>query len=215
MESDSLFKTVKKQVKNIQWHTLNDSTAWGFTIETQLNNGNGKIQQRIQRYDPSLEINEQWQLTEQSQEKPSKAMLHEYAEVQRSIRNEDHEVKVNNIEVVHLVTLEFIEHANDYAIFSFKPRLPMFDSDVNRVFDGKLYFNKTNNHIEKLTISAFEAFSPAFSIEVESYDMNIKVSKINAQLHVTQIESKKVGTFFMFSAFNEINTKTLSRFVSL
>jgi len=213
LNNNIILKTVKQQVQSIHWHTLNDSDGWGFTIETQLDRGNGKLQQRIQRYDPNLELNQQWQLIEQDNKRPSKVILHEYTKTQSSIRNEEHEVNSENAEIVHLVTLAFETDSEHYAIFSFKPRLPMFDDEVNKVFDGKLYFNKTTNCIEKLTVRASEPFSPGFSFEVKKYDMNIDVSKIGEQLHVTQLESHKSGTAFIFSSFDEISTRKLSRFV--
>ena len=208
-----ILSEVKYQVQNIQWHTLNNSDAWGFTIETQLDNGNGKLQQRIQRYDPNLELHNQWQLIEQSKEKPSKAILHEYAKTQESMRNSAPPVNTDNVELVYLVTLAFEKDFEDYAVFSFKPRLPMFDDDVNKVFEGKLYFNKANNYIEKLTINASEPFSPGFSVEVEKYDMKIELSKIEENLHVTHIESNKSGSAFIFSSFDEMSTRKISHFV--
>jgi len=212
--NETILAEVKKQVQKIQWHTLNESDAWGFTIETQLDRGNGKLQQRIQRYDPNLELNKQWQLIEQSKEKPSKAILHEYAKTQESIRSSEPPVNSENVEIVYLVTLKFDKNVGDYAVFSFKPRLSMFDEEVNKVFDGKLYFNKTENYIEKLAISASEAFSPGFSVEVEQYDMNIEVSKVAGELHVTLIESNKSGSAFIFSSFDEISTRKISDFVT-
>jgi len=213
INSKIILKIVKQQVQSIHWHTLNDSNEWGFTIETQLDRGDGKLQQRIQRFDPNLELNQQWQLIEQDKKGPSKAVLHEYAKTQSSIRDEEHEVSSENVEIVHLVTLALETDSKDYAIFSFKPRLPMFDDEVNKVFDGKLYFNKTTNYIEKLTIRASESFSPGFSFEVEKYNLKIDVSKIGEQLHVTQLESHKSGSAFIFSSFDEISTRKLSRFV--
>jgi len=212
--NEIILAEVKKQVQKIQWHTLNESDAWGFTIETQLDRGNGKLQQRIQRYNPNLELNKQWQLIEQSKEKPSKAILHEYAKTQESIRSSEPPVDLENIDIVYLVTLKFEKNVGDYAVFSFKPRLSMFDEEVNKVFDGKLYFNKSKNYIEKLNISASEAFSPGFSVEVEKYDMNIEVSKVEEELHVTQIESDKSGSAFIFSSFDEISTRKFSDFVT-
>jgi hypothetical protein len=213
-DDEVVLNTIKQQVQNIQWHTLNDSAAWGFTVETQLDTGNGKLQQRIQRYNPNLASNKQWQLIEESNEKPSKAMLHEYAKTQESIRTSEPYVDIENFEIVYLITLKFEKHSGDYAVFSFKPRLSMFDEEVNKVFEGKLYFNKTTNYIEKLTISASEAFSPGFSVEVEKYDMNIEVSKIEGKLHVTQIESNKSGSAFIFSSFDESSTRKLGSFVA-
>jgi len=213
LNNEIIFNTVKQQVQFIQWHTLNDSDAWGFTIETLLDNGNGKLQQRVQRYDPNLELTKQWQLIEQDNKAPSKAIQHEYVKTQSSIRSEEHEINSENIEIVHLVTLAFEKDSGDYAIFSFKPRLPMFDDEMNKVFEGKLYFHKAKNYIEKLTIHASEAFSPGFSIEVEQYDMNIAVSKIGEQLHVTQIESNKSGSAFIFSSFDEVSTRNFSQFI--
>ena len=90
----------------------------------------------------------------------------------------------------------------------------MFDEEVNEVFEGKLYFNKTTNYIEKLTIIASEAFSPGFSVEVEKYNMNIEVSKIEGKLHVTQIKSNKSGSAFIFSSFDEMSTRKLGSFVA-
>jgi len=212
--NETILAEVKKQVQKIQWHTLNESDAWGFTIETQLDRGNGKLQQRIQRYDPNLELNKQWQLIEQGKKKPSKAILHEYAKTQESIRSSEPPVNSENVEIVYLVTLKFDKNVGDYAVFSFKPRLSMFDEEVKKVFDGKLYFNKTENYIEKLAISASEAFSPGFSVEVEQYDMNIEVSKVAGELHVTLIESNKSGSAFIFSSFDEISTRKISDFVT-
>jgi hypothetical protein len=213
-DDEVILNTIKQQVQNIQWHTLNDSDAWGFTVETLLDKGNGKLQQRIQRYDPNLESSKQWQLIKHSNEKPSKAMLHEYAKTQESIRSSEPPVKIDNVEIVYLVTLKFTKNLGEYAVFSFKPRLSMFDDEVNKVFDGKLYFNKTKNYIEKLTISASESFSPGFSVEVEKYDMNIEVSKVEERLHVTKIESDKSGSFLIFSSFDEISTRKLGNFVA-
>jgi len=213
-DNEALLKKIKDQVQLIQWHTLNDSDAWGFTIETQLNNGNGKLQQRIQRYDPNLALDQQWQLIEQSKTKPSKAVLHEYAETQASIHTSEPPVDTKNIEIVHLVTLMFEKNMGDYAVFSFKPRLPMFDEEVNKVFNGKLYFNNDKNYIEKLTINASEEFSAGFSVNVEKYDMDIEVSKVEGKLHVTQIESKKSGSAFIFNSFDEISTRIFSHFVA-
>ena len=102
----------------------------------------------------------------------------------------------------------------DYAVFSFKPRLPMFDEEVNKVFNGKLYFNNDKNYIEKLTINASEEFSAGFSVNVEKYDMDIEVSKVEGKLHVTQIESKKSGSAFIFNSFDEISTRIFSHFVA-
>lgn len=212
--NETILQDVKKQVQNIQWHTLNDSDAWGFTIETQLDNGNGKLQQRVQRYDPNLELNKQWQLIEQSKEKPSKAILHEYGKIQESIRSSEPPVNSENVDIVYLMTLKFEKSTGNYVVFSFKPRLSMFDEEVNEVFDGKLYFNKAKNYIEKLTISASEVFSPGFSVEVEKYDMDIEVSKIAGELHVTKIKSDKSGSAFIFSSFDEISTRKLSDFIS-
>jgi hypothetical protein len=213
-DDEVILNTIKQQVQNIQWHTLNDSDEWGFTVETQLDTGNGKLQQRIQRYNPNLASNKQWQLIEESNENPSKAMLHEYAKTQESISSSEPLVNIENVEIVYLITLKFEKHSGDYTVFSFKPRLPMFDEEVNEVFEGKLYFNKTTNYIEKLTIIASEAFSPGFSVEVEKYNMNIEVSKIEGKLHVTQIESNKSGSAFIFSSFDEMSTRKLGSFVA-
>ncbi|MDU0113446.1 hypothetical protein RT723_10645 [Psychrosphaera aquimarina] len=211
-ENESLLQTVKQQITATNWHTLNSSDEWGFTVESHLDNGNGKMQHRVQSYNPNLVATKQWQLIEQDQQKPTPAMLQEYASVQASISNSEPKVNIADMEIVHMVTLKLVENENGYAVYSFKPHLPMFDQEVNKVFDGQLFFNLKNSQIESLTITASEAFSPGFSISVENYEMKIMVSKLDEQLHVTEIVSEKSGTAFVFSSFNEKNIRKISLF---
>lgn len=210
---EAVLDIVKHQVQHTNWHTLSDNNEWGYTLETLLDNGNGKLQHRVQRFNPNLKAEKQWQLIEQDQNAPTKGMLHEYAQTHKSIRDEEPIVDTTNVEIVQLITLQLKENKGEFAVFSFKPNLPMFDEDINKVFDGHLFFNTQTRQIEKLVISIAKPFSPGLTINVEQFEMNIAVVKIGEQLHVSQIESHKSGTAFLFNSFDETSTRKLTEFV--
>lgn len=209
-DESSLVK-IKQQVKAIQWHSIQDTGNWGYTIESRLDNG--KLQQRIQRYSPVRPAGKQWELLEQDNKKPSKTTLNEYAKIQVEIQSEDTPVDTKDIEIVPAITLKYLKTEGQYRIYSFKPYLPFFEEDVNKVFEGKLYFDVEQEQVKIIEIKASESFSPAFSIKVKEFSMSIDIDKAEQTLHVTKITSEKSGSVFLFGKFQEKSVKLFSDFV--
>ena len=205
-------ETVKQQITKIHWHSLKDRDDWGYTVKTLLINGSGKKQQTIQSYDPAKSLELQWTLIEQQYETPSKARLHEYAETHQSNSSDDIPEELKGVEIINISSIKFKDENETHYLFSFTPRLPMFDQEANENFEGELFFNKTSNRIEKLHLKARESFSPKLSFNLESYEMTIEIDDIEGELHITSIETDKSGTLLFFNHFKEFHSLHFSNF---
>lgn len=205
---------VKKQLKEINWHSLNDSENWAYTVETRLDNGNTgpEIQQTKQRFDPSYPLSQQWQLLEAGFAKPTKARLEQHKMTMQEISKDNSPTPIGEVDIVDLSTLLPLDSNADQAQFSFNPRLMMFDEHINQLFEGILIFDNKKQHITYLHIKSKESFSPKLSFTVESYSLNIKIAKDNEELHVVNIQSEKSGSAFYFKNFDEKSVRSFSQF---
>ena len=50
------FHNINEQINGIVWHTLFDDQSWTYTLETTLDKGDNKKQQRIQKFNPELSL---------------------------------------------------------------------------------------------------------------------------------------------------------------
>lgn len=210
-QAQSVLDKVKAQLQQIAWHSLQDKNDWAYTVETRLDNGK-KIQQTKQRFDPSLPLVKQWQLIESDYDAPSPARLADYQQTQIKLSQEDPTESIDNVQLVDIATLEKLSSNDKQQKFGFTPNLPMFDKEVNQIFQGLLTFDVEKQQIVELVIEAQQSFSPRISFKLDSYRLQISIENHQGALHVKSIESEKQGSAFFFSSFDEKSTRLFSRF---
>ncbi len=204
------FENINEQINDIAWHTLLDDQSWAYILETSLDKGDGKKQQRIQKFNPELPIQAQWQLLEHQYKSPSEQMLFEYAQTRASLANEEN--MTAGSQIIDVSSLRFSSQNSSHEVYSFSPLLPMFDKEDARYFEGTLFVNKLNGQLDYLTISLADSFSPSFSVKLNRYDLKIDLVNENKVIHVSKIESHKVGKLLFVNEFNEKSTRLISNF---
>ena len=213
-QAQSVLETVKAQLQQIAWHSLQDENDWAYTVETRLDNGNtgNKIQQTKQRFDPSLPLAKQWQLIESDYNEPTLARLADYQQTQLKLSQENPIEGAENVQFVDMATLEKLDENDKQHKFGFTPNLPMFDQEINQKFQGLLIFDGEKQQIVELIIEAQQSFSPRISFKLDSYRLQIRIENHEGVLHVKSIESEKQGSAFFFSSFDEKSTRLFSHF---
>lgn len=201
---------IKEQVSGIVWHTLVDDQSWAYILETSLDKGDSKKQQRIQKFNPALPSQAQWQLLEHQYKPPSEQMLFEYAQTRASLANEEN--MTAGSQIIDVSSLRFLSRSSSHEVYTFSPLLPMFDKEDARYFKGTLFVNKLNGQLDYLTISLADSFSPSFSVKLNRYDLKINLANENNVIHVSKIESHKTGRLVFVSEFNEKSTRLISDF---
>lgn len=201
---------IKQQLTSIQWHTLVTSNDWRFKVETILERPEKPTQQRIQTFNPMLEPTLQWQLLEQDKKQPTQAMLSEYAKIQQGLLEEKSTEPLHNSHIIAQQTLQFKREDDQFLYYAFNPDLPMFNDDINRVLVGELKVSKVKTAIESIEIYNSTDFSPSFSFNIKKFTLRVKFSEINGQFHVVELVSRKIGTAFFITDFNETSTRLVS-----
>lgn len=210
LESRVNKQDVSQQVTSVVWHSLIDDMTWRYTIETQLDTGRDKLQQRIQRYSPDLAAKEQWQLIEHQYQPPTPQMLYEYQKTMANIMVEPAKVDITHSQIVNIDTLAFDRQSAEHSEFTFRPTLPMFEKDDEANFLGRLFVSKQSGKLDYLTISLKGSFKPSFTTTLDRYDLKIAFSIALGFIHVSKIESHKQGKLMYVSAFNEKSIRLIS-----
>lgn len=210
LESRVNKQDVSQQVTSVVWHSLIDDMTWRYTIETQLDTGRDKLQQRIQRYSPDLAAKEQWQLIEHQYQPPTPQMLYEYQKTMANIMVEPAKVDITHSQIVNIDTLAFDRQSAEHSEFTFRPTLPMFEKDDEANFLGRLFVSKQSGKLDYLTISLKGSFKPSFTTTLDRYDLKIAFSTALGFIHVSKIESHKQGKLMYVSAFNEKSIRLIS-----
>lgn len=201
---------VAKQIERIAWHSLADDFSWGYELETTLDKGDNKKQQRIQKFNPSLPSDAQWRLIEHQHQAPSQQMLFEYAQTMAAIANE--QSITDEAKIIDINTLEYLKGTESQSVYTFLPMLPMFDTEDANNFQGHLFVNNKTGDLDYLTISLTNSFSPELSIKLHRYDLKILFLNEKSVIHVKKIESRKVGKLLFVSQFDEKSTRLFSNF---
>lgn len=214
-QGDQDIEQVVKQLSSVVWHSIVDDNTWRYTLETQLDTGNGKIQQRIQTYNPTLPTEKKWQLIEHQYETPTPQMLHEYQNTMASILSDGEKVDTSDSQIVNLNTLKLDSLSSDFYEYTFTPVLPMFDKHDESNFLGRLFVNKKNGNLDYLTIFLNEPFKPSMAVSLNHYELKINFSSASEKIHVVKIESHKQGKLLYVSEFNETSIRIISDHLSV
>ena len=221
VQAQLLLDTVKQQLQRVHWHHWQSDGNWAYTVETQLDNGNTehKIQHTKQRFDPSLPAAQQWQLLEFDFAAPTAKNLAEYRHRQQSVeQSSPHEEQqaarsaLQQLELVDLSTLQFSEQNGQQQLLLFRPKLPMFEQQVQQLFSGVLSFDLQQQRVTSLYIELQQSFSPRLSFTIKQYRLHIRLEQIDGELHMVAVDKHIVGSAFWLTDYDEKSSKVFSDF---
>lgn len=203
-------KIIKQQLANAHWHTIIDNKKWAYSVETLLDNGNGKVQQTKQSFDPNLQFENQWQLIEQDKQQPTPARLKLYEQAQQELIDEVIPKETQGTELVSLDSIKYKSSDSRFTYYEFLPNLPMFDKALNEVFIGEILFDEKSEQVFKLTIESKESFSPKVLFKIDKYRLEMTLKDINDELHLISTKSQKKGSALVFTKFSELSSREIS-----
>ena len=183
----------------------------------------------LERYRP-LPDSHGWTLVSENGEKPSTQRLSEYQQMksdewysgQQSQDTEDQDqqsIKLSLSDMIQVDTLEFVGEQQwqqqTVLAYTFTPELDKF-SDHDDKLQGNLYLNSSNQAPAGLSITLKQSFSPAMSVTLENFAMQIELMAIEGDEKTyyvpKQTEEKMAGSYLYFKDFSNQTVRKYSAY---
>jgi hypothetical protein len=168
---------------------------WYFTL-TIVEEG----RESVIRHDPLQERLRQRTLLRVEGDTPDKKQLRDFQKKEEK-RIEDRGPAANYSYLVDLATLEQTSLKNNIAEIHFSPRIKGME-DFRDELAGKLLLDTQAKQIEKIEIFSTRAFSPAFSVTLESYQLNFTFRNENGARVLDEMISVAAGKAGFLKRFN-------------
>ncbi|MGM0525531.1 MAG: hypothetical protein ACQEQ8_04985 [Pseudomonadota bacterium] len=177
----------------------------------------------LEQHQPQVE-DQRWQLLQENAETPSVHRLDEYRRMKQdeeraseSTDKEQQSVKLSLTTLVQKQTLEYLEQRQwqDQTLraFSFEPDLEKF-SEHNDKLQGHLYLAVDSNQLKGLSITLKESFSPAMSVSLEQFKLQIELMQIEHQGKTYTVpqrtEEQLAGSYLYFKDFEDYTVREYS-----
>jgi hypothetical protein len=201
LESPDYIKLARSGLEKIDAMDLDQD--WFFTVTSHIDD-----EILISRNNPFNEDGERRELLSVNGEAPTAERLEEFKKRELA-RNEDRDeqtVEMQFSELVDLSTLKLMEISDRQVRLSFTPDLDEFEKDKDKL-NGTLSLNADTHLIEDLTLFNNGKISPAFSVSIKTFRMNLSFTPIDGELLLTRMASTvegKVGFLKKFNSNSEI-----------
>ena len=187
---------VKAALKNLDATNLDED--WYFTMTVVEK---GELQ--IIRSDPRRGTYEKRQLLTVDGIAPDSQRLNEFhdKEVKR-ITDIDPDARGYGY-MVDTQTLELIEASDGYAVFSFAPRVKMLEDSRDQL-RGTLLLDSTTQRIDKIEIINTDKLSPAFSVTLDTFRLELFFAQEQGENLLQKLESHTAGKMGFLKSFDAL-----------
>ena len=187
---------VKAALKNLDATNLDED--WYFTMTVVEK---GELQ--IIRSDPRRGTYEKRQLLTVDGIAPDSQRLNEFhdKEVKR-ITDIDPDARGYGY-MVDTQTLELIEASDGYAVFSFAPRVKMLEDSRDQL-RGTLLLDSTAQRIDKIEIINTDKLSPAFSVTLDTFRLELFFAQEQGENLLQKLESHTAGKMGFLKSFDAL-----------
>ncbi|RUO77431.1 hypothetical protein [Idiomarina seosinensis] len=165
-----------------------------------------------------------WQLLQENAETPSAHRLDEYRRMKRdeeaaseTTDEEQQSVKLSLTTLVQEQTLQYLDQrqwqGQTLRAYSFEPNLEKF-SEHNDKLQGHLYLSVDSEQLKGLSITLQESFSPAMSVKLERFKLQIELMQIEREGKTYTVpqrtEEQVAGSYLYFKDFDDYTVREYS-----
>lgn len=190
-----------------------DRTQWAYKV-SRYENEEGEVSSSIERYSPHL-TNQQWSLERINGELPTDKQQRKFRADKLEKQKGKENAKSFSIQLSKLVqvdTLRMTDNTRDTINMTFDVELEKLGKDAQNKLKGHLVYDKKDEYVTSITIINTDAFSPMFSAEIESFELNILFTEITETVLPLEQNLNMKGTFAIFKEINETSKDTFSEF---
>lgn len=191
-----------------------DRTQWAYKVN-RYENEEGEITSSIERYSPHLTTNQQWTLERINGELPTDKQQRKFRADKLEKQKGKENAKSFSIQLSKLVqvdTLRMTDDTQDTINMTFDVELEKLGEDAQNKLKGHLVYDKKDEYVTSITIVNTVPFSPMFSAEIESFELNILFTEITETVLPLEQNLNMKGTFAIFKEINETSRDTFSEF---
>jgi hypothetical protein len=113
--------------------------------------------------------------------------------------------------LVDISTLQLIDASSGYTGFSFLPRVKALEESRDQL-RGSLVLNTGTQQIEAIEINNAGELSPAFSVSVDTYRLELSFRSEHGEIVLQKLESHAVGTVGFLKHFDALVVVVFSDF---
>ena len=179
---------------------------WFFT--TTINTDEETL---VSRNDPSKKEGARRELISVNGEPPTSERLKKYEkkEAKRLEDRENDDSRSKFSEMVDFSTLALVEVTNGQALLSFTPMLDGLEKESDK-FNGSLQMNADTHLIEELSLANTEKLSPAFSVSLNTFNMNFSFLPVDGEVLLSRMKTSIEGKAGFLKKFKKSTEITFS-----
>lgn len=216
-DSQSSKQRIYKQLveTSLQQFENSDRKNWSFTVH-RMENEEGNITSRIERYKPNPDKSKQWTLIRSNNQQPTPKQQAEFvksrAEIEKSKQDGDNNLAFNLRDLINQESLILQNETDTHHQLNFDVHIEKLGEDAKGKLDGVLTYNKQLKFIDSIEITNNSDFSPMFSADISSFKITMKFHKLADSILPLENTMDMKGTFAFFTEIDETSIDTFSDF---
>lgn len=188
------------------------SGQWSYVRETRDDDGH-----YVERYDPALPRDEQWQLLLLDGQKPTAKQIKRYRREYDELFERDDPLDVDLSGLIDPATVRLDSETEDALVYAFQPSADSEDDKkIVEQLLGHVTIDQNDNAVLLVEIESKHAFSPVAMVKIFSMSMSLKIDAMNdGMLHAVSVaRSKTEGRFMGIKKFSENEQTEFRDFVA-
>jgi len=194
-----------------------DKSLWSYKI-SRNENEEGDISSSIEQYSP--QTSEPWALKQINGQAPTKKQLEKFVKNKQEQRNTDKKEKQQeeNIQIplrklINSESLYLVSNDEQHIVMAFNVYIKKLGKDSFGKLQGKLFYQKEQQFIEKISIWNNAEFSPMFTANITDLELTFIFVHINGAVLVKRNEMMMKGSFAYFTEINETSLDNYSEYL--
>ncbi len=186
-----------------------ESTAlqnWSYRV-SRYENEEGTVSSSLESFDPRRQFDDRWQLEQINDQPPTAKQQQDFKTRKvKAAKNEDSKsVSIRLRDLIQADTLQWTFEDTTTVHGQFDVFLARLGEDASKKLTGKLKLNKEHGHIETLTVTNSEAFSPMFSANITDFTLSFRFEKHSDAVLLVEQNLAMQGTFAWVTQINEVS----------
>jgi hypothetical protein len=190
---------------------------WSYKV-SRYENEEGDISSSIEEHSP--QSSEPWLLKQINGQSPTKKQIRKFTKEkqEQSSTDKKEEKQGENIQIplrklINLESLSLVSIDEKHIVMAFNVYMKKLGKDSIGKLQGKLFYQKEKQFIEKITIWNNAEFSPMFTANITDLSLTFIFLNINGAVLAKQNEMKMKGSFAYFTEINETSLDNFSDYL--
>ncbi|MCF6439986.1 hypothetical protein L1077_11130 [Pseudoalteromonas luteoviolacea] len=179
---------------------------WSYTIHSiEIEEGN-KTEIHA-KHQPNNAPYLRWQLLQLNGQQPSPKQAKEFAQKRE---NEGFSISIKELVKTHSLTL--VQETPNSITLSYPVELADLGSDAIGKLTGHIKIDKSNQHIEQISVHNTASFSPVALAEISEFNLDMQFMTVSDTVLIQQTQMDMRGTFSFFIDIEETSTMTFDNY---